>query len=428
VRLLAIGFLVLLLHIPTSMIQGVIRERQATRAAAVSEVTEKWGRHQTIVGPWITVPYVKKWSEQSKDGAQKVHTEIHYANFLPESIQISGKIETEVRYRGIFEVPVYRMPLTVTGHFSRPDLSEWKIDSGDILWDRAYLSVGISDVRAITNQAILAWNEDKLGFLPGSGEAASKTPGIHADLKGFLGPDLFRFSFVLNLNGSEKALFAPFGRETTLDLKSNWSDPSFQGAWLPSKRTVGSGGFQAMWTIPFLGRNYPQSWISGKDLEKSIHASLFGVSLLSPVDQYRMADRSVKYVTLFLALTFIVLWLFEVLAAIRIHLVQYLLVGAGMCLFYLLELSLAEHLGFNLAYSIASFAIIALISSYCVAVLKSGSRALLVGTAIVLLYGYLYILLREQDYALLVGSIGLFAVLAAIMYLTRKVDWYAPRT
>jgi inner membrane protein len=428
VRLLAIGFLVLLLHIPTSMIQGVIRERQATRAGAISEVTEKWGRHQTVLGPLITVPYVKKTYERDKDGAQKVHTEIRYANFLPERLQISGKIETEVRYRGIFEVPVYRMPLTLTGQFARPDLSEWKINAEDILWDRAYLSVRISDVRAITNQAFVTWNDGAVSFLPGSGDASPKSPGIHAELKSLLQTEPLRFSFTLNLNGSEKALFAPFGKKTTLALTSNWADPSFQGAWLPSKREVGDKGFHAIWTIPFLGRNYPQSWISGKGFERSIYASLFGVSLISPVDQYRMADRSVKYVTLFLALTFVVLWLFEVLASIRVHLVQYLLVGAGMCLFYLLELSLAEHLGFNLAYTIASCAIVALVSSYCVAVLKSGPRAVVVGAAIVLLYGYLYILLREQDYALLVGSVGLFAVLATIMYLTRRVDWYAPRT
>jgi inner membrane protein len=428
VRILAIGFLVLLMHIPTGMIQGVIGERQATKREAVEEVTGKWGRSQSIVGPSITVPFVTRWKEQNKDGETKTRSEIRYATFLPESLHSSGKIDSEVRYRGIFKVPVYRMTLSVSGLFAKPDLSQWRIPAEDILWDRAYLSIGISDVRAITNRATLLWNEEQVDFLPGSGEGSPKNPGIHADLKHRLGADSLKFAFTLNLNGSEAALFAPFGKETRVDLASNWSDPSFQGSWLPAQRTVTQDGFKATWTIPFLGRNYPQKWTSTEGIENSIPRSLFGVSLISPVDHYRMAERSVKYVTLFLALTFVTLWLFEVLAKVRIHLVQYLLVGAGMCLFYLLELSFAEHIGFNAAYVVASFAIVAMVSTYCVAVLKSASRATIVGTVVVMLYGYLYVLLRDQDYALLVGAVGLFVVLAIIMYLTRKVDWYATQT
>lgn len=428
VRILAIGFLILVMHIPTGMIQGVIKERQATKREAVEEVTGKWGRSQSIVGPSITVPFVKRWTEKNKDGETKNRSEIRYATFLPESLHSSGKLDSEVRYRGIFKIPVYRMTLSVSGLFVKPDLSQWQIPAEDILWDRAYLSIGISDVRAITNHAILIWNGEKVDFLPGSGEANAKNPGIHAELKDRLAADSLNFSFTLNLNGSEAVLLAPFGKETRVDLASNWSDPSFQGSWLPTQRTVTQEGFKATWTIPFLGRNYPQKWTSTEGIENSIPRSLFGVSLISPVDHYRMAERSVKYVTLFLALTFVTLWLFEVLAKIRIHLVQYLLVGAGMCLFYLLELSFAEHIGFNAAYMVASFAIVAMVSAYCVAVLKSASRATIVGTVVIILYGYLYVLLRDQDYALLVGAVGLFVILAIIMFLTRKVDWYATQT
>jgi inner membrane protein len=424
-RILALGFLVLLMHIPTTMIQGVIGERRATRQEAVEEVTGKWGRSQTIIGPSITVPFVKRWTEQSKTGEPQTRSEIRYATFLPETLHSYGKIDSEVRYRGIFKVPVYRMSSTLTGLFARPDLSQWNVEAADVLWDRAYMSIRISDVRAITNQAVLVWNDENVDFLPGSGEAGAKNPGIHADLKGRLAASNLRFSFTLNLNGSEKALFAPLGKETRVDLESNWPDPSFQGSWLPTRRTVTQDGFKASWEIPFLGRNYPQQWTSVEAIDNSIASSVFGVSLISPVDHYRMAERSVKYVTLFLALTFITLWLFEVLAKIRVHLVQYLLVGAGMCLFYLLELSFAEHIGFNAAYTIASLAVVALVSSYCVAVLKSASRAMIIGGVTAILYSYLYVLLRDQDYALLVGSVGLFAILAVIMYLTRKVDWYS---
>ncbi len=280
-------------------------------------MTSKWGGSQSILGPVITIPYLTKWTEKTATGEVKTRSEIRYATFLPESLQFSAKMESEVRYRGIFNVPVYRMSVTSTGSFSRPDLSHWKIEASDVLWDRAYLSLRISDARAITNQAVLNWDGHNLSFLPGSGEASPKNPGIHAELKDHLAADSFRFSFSLNLNGSEKVLFAPFGKETQVDIESNWADPSFQGAWLPSKRTISHEGFKASWTIPFLGRNYPQKWISTEGIETLIPASLFGVSLISPVDHYRMAERSMKYVTLFLALTFIVLWLFEVLGKIR---------------------------------------------------------------------------------------------------------------
>ncbi len=428
IRVLLIGFLILLLQIPVGKIRGLIGERERTRAAATAEVTGKWGGRQSVVGPSITVPYTKTWTETLEDGKIRTHTEVRYANFLPESLHISGKIDSEVRYRGIFEVPVYRMSLAVAGRFSRPDFSEWGIDSEDVLWDRAYLSMRISDARAITNKAALTWNDDELSFLPGSGEFGGGSPGIHAGLKARLGGERFDFSFPLELNGSEGAFFVPFGRETKVDLESDWRDPSFQGNWLPSERSVSNEGFQAAWSIPFLGRNYPQKWISGAGFENAVSSSQFGVKLISPVDHYRMAQRSVKYETLFLVLTFATLWLFEILSKIRIHPLQYLLVGAGMCVFYLLELSFAEHIGFVAAYVIASSAIVVLVATYCVTILKSTTRAIVVGTVVTLLYAYLYILLRNQDYALLLGSIGLFFVIATVMYLTRKVDWHSLRT
>jgi len=426
-RVLLIGFLILLLLPPIAMIRGVIGERERTRQTAVQEVTAKWGGSQSLVGPWITVPYSHERIETRKDGDdEKIerHIETRYATFLPETLDISGNVDSEVRYRGIFEVPVYAMSLAMTGRFSRPDFSEWGIQPNDVLWDRAFLSLGISDARAITDQTVLTWNGNELELLPGSGESTGGKPGIHAGLKRELESDAFDFSFPLALNGSEAVFFTPFGRETNVELTSNWTEPSFQGNWLPSQRSVTGSGFQATWTIPFLGRNYPQQWKTGAGYENAIPSSQFGVKLLAPVDHYRMALRSVKYAALFLVLTFATFWLVEILSKTRIHPLQYLLVGAGMCVFYLLELSLAEHIGFVAAYASASLAVVLLVAAYSVAVLKSATRATIVGAVVALLYGYLYVLLRNQDYALLIGSIGLFLAIATVMYLTRKIDWY----
>jgi inner membrane protein len=410
------------------MIQSVVSERQARRQEAVEEVTSKWGRQQTIVGPMLSVPYLHKVSETEKDGTKKVKTELKDATFLPDDLQISGNINCEERYRGIFKVPVYSATLDVVGQFARPDLSEWGVNADDVLWDQAHLTVRISDARAISNQVSLLWNDEQLHFLPGVGDFGGRFTGIHVPMKNQLSTGTFRFSYHLSINGSESLFFVPLGRETIVEVKSNWDNPSFQGNWLPIQRTVDKEGFQAKWNIPFLGRNYPQKWKNETKPEDSISASIFGIKFMTPIDYYRMSERSIKYEMLFLSLTFVTLWLFEIIAKLRVHSIQYLLVGSAICIFYLLELSLAEHIGFLLAYISATLSVTVLICLYCIVVLKGYIRSMILGIIILLLYSYLYILLMNQDYALLVGSVCLFIVISIIMYLTRKVDWYAAKS
>ena len=428
-RVLLIGFLILLLQIPIVMIRGVILEREATRNEAVRDVTSSWGETQSILGPWITVPYLHHRVDKRASNNQKdfTHTETQYATFLPEKLNITGTASSEVRYRGIFQVPLYSLSLVVSGRFSKPDFSAWGTNANDILWDQAHLSFGVSDSKGITEQTGLKWNNNELGFFPGSGESSRSKPGIHVPLRNVLKGETFDFSFPLAVNGSQGVFFMPFGRETEVTLTSNWPNPSFKGNWLPSKHLVNSDGFEAIWNIPFLGRNYPQQWKTGVDFKGAVEASQFGVNFLAPIDHYRMGHRSIKYAALFVVLTFITLWLFEILNGIRIHSLQYLLLGAGISVFYLLELSLAEHLGFVTAYIVASLAIVLLLVAYSVVVLRSPKKASIIGVIMAILYSYLYIVLRSQDYALLIGSIGLFVVIASIMYLTRKINWYGPK-
>ena len=425
-RLLLVGFLVLLLQIPITMISGLITERQKRHNEAVEEVTAKWGKIQIMTGPALVIPYKHRWTEIGAKGQQVVQTEVRYATFLPDRLQARGKIESEARYRGIFFVPVYQIRLDVEGEFSQPSFSAWGIDSTNVLWDRVQLFVGISDSRAIQAQTNLTWNGQQIAFLPGTGDFGNiAKAGIHVPLRSeLLQAKRFTFSFPLTLNGSKGAYFIPFGRDTVVNLKANWNSPSFQGNWLPSDRTISPNGFEATWKIPFLGRNYPQAWTSVTDMQKVIETSRFGVDLIVPVDEYRMSERSVKYARLFILLTFACLWLIEVLAKVRIHPVQYLLLGAAMCIFYLLELSLSEHIGFSVAYVIASIAVVVMVTTYGKVILKSLRQASIIGIVVAALYGYLYVLLRNEDYALLIGSIGLFVILGLIMFLTRGVNWY----
>ena len=427
-RLFSVGLLALLLQIPIAMIGGLVAERQERRQAAVTEVSSKWGNVQSIIGPVLIVPYTYRSTETSASGVQITRTETRNAIFLPDQVRVRGSIDAELRHRGIFSIPVYKVGLTLEGEFTRPSFAELGLEPAGVAWERAQLAIGISDARAIQQETAVTWNGKPVSFLPGTGAFTDGGTGIHAVVGLANGGQRAQFSFPLSLNGSLGVYLTPFAQNTIVELQSNYGHPSFQGNWLPVERSVSDAAFRAKWSIPFLGRNYPQAWKAEVGMRKEIDGSRFGVELVNPVDHYRMAERSVKYAGLFILLTFATLWLIEVLAGVRVHPIQYLLLGGALCLFYLLELSLSEHLGFPLAYTVASFSVVALVAGYSVVVLHHIRRALFVIAVVSLLYAYLYILLMNEDYALLIGSVGLFLILAAIMYATRRVDWYAVGT
>jgi inner membrane protein len=423
VRILVMSTLVLLLQIPTFMLQNLVNDRQSLRQEAIAGITQNWGRDQTIVGPRLFVPYLRRTTVGKEE-----RTSTKYATFLPDDLQVSGNLDTEVRYRGIFEVPVYQSKLDIQGQFNRPDFSAWGVRPEDILWDRAELSVQISDAHAIQNQANLVWNQKTIPFTAGQGRYGGSEQGIHAVLNGRMTGDRFTFSIPLTVNGSERIAVAPLGKITKVSLKSDWSNPSFQGVWLPDQRMIDAKGFSATWDIPSLGRNFAQQWNSESPVGlETVMGSVFGVDLISPVDNYRMADRSIKYNFLFLILTFVVFWLFENMTRLRVHPLQYLLVGIAMTIFYLLQLALSEHVGFTIAYIVASVAVVTMITAYSVSVLQAKKRGAIIGVMQVALYSYLYVVLANQDYSLLMGSLGLFVFLAIAMYFTRRMDWLEPQ-
>ena len=327
-----------------------------------------------------------------------------------------------MRSRGIFEVPVYHSRVRLEGHFTRPSFEGWDVPEDQVQWDRAWISVGLSDPRVITAPVALEWADGSVPFEAGWGRGGGEGAGIHAPVPDPRGQRL-PFGFDLALNGSGGLYFTPFGRDTRVRVASDWPHPSFQGGWLPVSREISEAGFEAEWRIPYLGRSYPQAWTSRDTPGDRIEASRFGVDFATPVDAYRLVERSAKYDVLFLGLTFLALWLFEVLVGVRVHAVQYLMVGAAMSLFYLLLLAFSEHIGFGLAYSLASAGVIGLIGGYAISILHQKKRGSAIGGVVAALYGALYLLLHNEDHALLVGSVGIFVVLALVMWLTRKVDW-----
>lgn len=426
-KLLGVGMLVLVLLIPVAMVRSLIHERESRYHSVVAEIGTLWGQRQIVGGPILSVPY-RLWSEDNR-GTQRSSLDV--AHFLPEELHIRVHLEPERRHRGLFEAVVYRLEATLEGEIGPPSFEPWGVAPEDVLWEKARLTVGVSDSRGLTAAPGLRFGEDELELRPGRSVFARFPQGLEAAVPGLRtleSGSTVRFSTSLRLAGSEGVDFAPLGRGTQALLTAAWPDPSFGGAFLPTSRDVTPEGFRAEWQVSYFGTGLPSVWRDCEagqlGIDGRLDRALFGASLLLPVDHYQKTERAVKYAVLFLALTFVAFLLFEIFRPVAVHPVQYLLVGSAQCLFYLLLLSLTEHVPFAAAYLAAGGAIVILITGYASAVLHGGGRAAALGGLLAVLYAYLFVLLQAQEYALLLGSLALFVLLTAVMILTRHIDWY----
>ena len=403
------------------MITGLIDERVWTRDSAIEEVSSKWGLGQTVSGPVLTIPYYFYY----KDENDKIVRSTEYAHFLPNGLNINGEVFPQQRHRGIYDIVVYNTRLHIEGYFPLPDFSEWDVAEHDILWDDAELEMGIPDMRGIQKGIDLEWDGQQYAFNPGINNNEVLASGVSVRVPVYSvdsSKSNISFSCDIDLNGSGELYFTPLGKETNIELVSKWTEPGFDGAFLPDTHRVDQNGFYARWNVLHLNRNYPQKWRGG---DQHIDDSAFGVRLLLPVDQYLKSTRSAKYAILIISLTFLIFFFIEVLNAKRIHPIQYILVGLALCIFYALLLALSEHITFNTSYLIAGVAVIGLITLYTRAIFKSTRISLFLCGILILLYGFVFTVLQLQDYALLMGSIGLFIILAVVMWLSRKIDWYS---
>jgi inner membrane protein len=424
------GLLMLGMLVPLQMIQSVVSERTTRRDLALQEIGGTWGGFQTIGGPVLIVPYVYEWTDNDRKPQQ---TSLR-AFFLPDSLDIKANVEPLVLQRGLFKVVVYRAHVGIAGVFVRPDMTAVRPAPSHVLWDDAAVSIGVSDPRGLAKRLNFNWMRTEVPLEPGAEDVAIFASGLRAraaGLRALAERSAIPFTVELDVNGSRDLRFLPTGSDTSLQATSTWPHPGFIGAPLPSLREIRTNGFTARWTVPYFSRGYPAQWTSnGADrarLKSLADASTFGVSLVQPVDIYQQAERAVKYAALFIVLTFVLFFVWEVVRSRLLHPIQYTFVGFAMCVFYLLLVSLSEHFGFDVAYLCAAVATTLLIALYSGHVLGGISAGVAMGSGLVALYGFLYLLLRLEDYALLAGSIGLFAMLAILMYATRRVNWYELR-
>lgn len=422
-RMTIIGILTLAMLVPSFLVMQLVSEREQTRNKAIAEVSEKWGERQTIAGPILTLPFRR--SVRTEKG--EIRPEIEHAQLLPTSIAMTTTAVPEVRYRGIYEVILYNAVIELRGTFSLDGMVALNVAAADVVWDEAIVTLGISDLKGVNEGVTINWAGKDHIAEPGVASGNTLQSGIM--IKPALAPGERRYEFIarLNVNGSDELQFVPIGKETNVTVSSSWSSPSFVGRFLPDERSVTGEGFRAKWKVLHLNRNFPQQWISKRLTEREViqlDPFAFGVKLISPNDGYQQTLRSAKYSIMFIALTFLAFFLTEILTKKVGHPVQYALIGFALVLFYCLLLSLSEHISFAAAYAVSSLATVALIGGYTRSVLGTTRFAVTISALVVLLYTFLYFILQEADYALLFGSIGLFAVLALVMYLTRRVDWY----
>ena len=412
-----IGFLILLLLIPTLFIQNLVSERQQRQQEAVSEISSKWAGNQLVTGPVVGIPYIETITNNGP--AQQVKK---WAYFLPGKLEIQARILPEKRYRGIYQMIVYTTELRIRGSFDSLHLAELNIPTDRFLWGEAAVFFDVSDVQGLKEDMILHFGDADLDLVPAKFSTDQFKSALSASLPASIATAgrPMEFSATVRLKGSGNLLFVPTGKDTRVEALSSWPNPSFTGGYLPDWRTVKDSGFVADWKVLYLNRKYPQQWKEGV---YDLSSAAFGVNLLLPVDSYQQTTRSVKYAILIILLTFTAFFLIEWIYERPIHSMQYLLVGIALCLFYTLLLSFSEYTGFNVAYGIAAGATIMLIAWYVGSMLRSGRLSLFIALLLVVQYGFIFTLIQLQDYALLMGSVGLFITLALVMYFSRKIKW-----
>lgn len=419
-KAIGVGLLALIMLIPLLQVQSLIGERQGLESDARLKIAERWGGNQILGGPVLIVP-VRKQVQNEKGWIGT--DELRFV--LPETLQVKGSLVTEVRSYGIYATPIYTATLGLSGQFRHDALLALANQGGEPQWDRAVLRIPVADVRGIRSLSALRIDGIDAAFGPSSGGVGGlSATEVAWPIDANDARATHDFSFDMHLAGTATLSFLPLARSTDVSLSGSWPDPGFAGAFLPESHAEKTDGFDAHWQVLDLNRSYGQQGLVGEFESYALQQSAFGVELYQPVGTYQRNERAGKYGILFIALSFVALFLFEALGRWRVHPVQYLMVGLALCTFYILLLALSEHIGFAWAYAIAAIAVVAIIGGYAAAAARSRQAGATLGSLLMLVYVLLYGLVISEQYSLLMGAIALLAAIAALMYLTRRIDWY----
>ena len=425
--------LILLLLIPISMIRSLVNERSYRANSAEASIMEAWGSQLVLYGPVIRIPVVEREEITTRTERDGDKTEIVFRNralwITPKNVNISANFSAERKRRGIFSVALFSGDVSISGDFTFERVTGELKQNQTIYPEQAEIIVGLANQKGIRRVIKADWNGSELFFKPGNRNflpGSSGDYGMNA-VSSFNMEGINTFDLQFAVQGGKSIRALPIGETTQARIRSDWPSPSFQGGFLPTTYTLSESGFDAQWEISYLSRSIPLFWFTGErgEYEGRMHLQqeLFGADFFKPLDHYALNERAVKYAILFLVIPFITLFFLEVFSRKSIHPAQYLLAGLANVIFYLLLLSISEHLSFSFAYLIAGSALTCMMTLYARSLLETWARSAYMGLVMALLYLILYLTLNAEDWALLIGSVVAFFICGVVMYLTRKLDW-----
>ncbi|UPT71303.1 MAG: cell envelope integrity protein CreD [Flavobacterium sp. JAD_PAG50586_2] len=429
-KMIMVGFLTLVLLIPLFFVQDLIRERSQRKIQMVDEVTDLWGKDILFYGPVLRIPYTNYEAynvTDPKNGATTIQRKAitNYAYFFPNELKNTSNIKkNESLKRGIFNHVVFTADMNFKGNFTSPDFAKLGIDAENIQWDKASIIVKTTNLKSIKSELKIQLNNNKFAFEPQSSDKSqySVLATGNFDYKALVSNEKINFDFAITYNGSNSVKFIPIGKVTSISVDSDWKSPSFEGSFAASDttKTISQKGFHADWKVLDINRTFSQQYAI---VLPNLDDYLFGVKLIQTVDEYQQNERASKYGFLVIGLTFLIFFLIQSVSKINIHIFQYSMIGLALIMFYTLLISITEHSTFSFAYTIAGASVVAMITLYSISILKNRKFPMFIGISLSALYTFIYIIIQMEDYALLVGSIGLFLILGAVMYFSRKIDW-----
>ena len=429
-RMMMVGALILVLLIPLSYVNILISERSYRQKDVVNEINQKWGNEVLIYGPIIKLPYksyseTSTFNEKTKTYLKETKTLINYAYIFPQKLHVDAAVKSKTMYLGNFESAVFTSDMALSGNYEPTNLEGKGIKNEDIIWDKSSILFKTSNLKGIKNEMAIVINDKSYVFETSYNENSSLN-NLDELETGFLNEDLlkddFNFNMTVTYDGSEQIQVIPVGKTTTMEMTSNWADPGFIGNYSPDDetRSITKDGFKVDWKVLAINRAFSQQYLNQVP---SLSQFAFGTKFVVLVDEYQKSERSAKYGFLVIGLTFLIFFLIQTMSKIHIHAFQYLMVGLALIMFYTLLVSISEHSNFLKAYLIAGVSVILLITLYSKSILRNFKFSALIGLSLTALYTFIYVIIQLENYALLVGSVGLFLILAMVMFVSRKIDW-----
>lgn len=430
-RIAMVGILTLILLIPLSIVRELITERAYREKDVINEINDKWGGDVYFYGPILKVPYIsytesRLIDEKTKAVILEKTKEIKYAYFFPEELINTSDVETKPLKRNNYQSVVFTTKMNFKGKYIQPDFSTKNIHAQDILWKNATILIETSNLKSIKDEVKIKLADKEYIFEPiynsNSGTTIEALETLFIDFENLLNKEAVSFDFNIKYDGSKQLSLVPIGKTTKARITSNWHSPSFNGNFLPNDKTkkITDNGFEADWKILHINRAFTQSSF---ERLPNLQQYAFGVDFVIPVDEYQKNERASKYGFLIIGLTFLIFFLIQSISKIKIHIFQYTMIGLALIMFYTLLISITEHSSFLKAYIISGVAVVVLISVYSVSILKNKKFPAFIGLALTALYTFIFLIIQMENYALLGGSIGLFIILALVMYFSRKIDW-----